>query len=283
MHFSVDTIEVNDDPNEEDTLRSTIRKALGLVVALTAAVTMVDAGTLEFDFEKSTPVGAWQEREQVTEEGSKTTITVMKIKYLGDEERGGDAYSWVETEVSSFKIKKKGRTQRGDTAYVKILLKKSLLHGDVVNSIGNFSGIASEIIMQTGDNPPMRIKDAGAMMGGFAQAAGLQINYEFSKEGSESVTVPAGGFECDRYRGSGTATIDLMIKKMTVESRSTQWISDDVPFGVVKVISDDVINGKTQHSETTLTSFGRSGAVSMVTGEPQDMPEMPSLGKMFGG
>lgn len=264
-------------------MRSRIRKALGLVFALTTAVTMVTAGTLEFDFEKSTPVGAWQEREQVTEQGSKTTITVMKIKYLGDEERGGEAYSWVETEVSSFKVKKNGRKQQGDTAYVKMLLKKSLLQGDVVNSIGNFTEIASEILMQTGDNPPMRIKDAGAMMGGFAQASGLQISYEFSKDGSESVTLPAGNFECDRYRGSGSATIDLMIKKMTVESRSTQWISDEVPFGVVKIISDDVINGKTQHSETALTSFGSSGAVSMITGEPQDMPGMPSLGKMFGG
>jgi hypothetical protein len=84
-------------------------------------------------------VGSWQEREQITKQGGKTTVSVMKVKYLGDEERNGEIYAWVETEVSSFKVKKKGRKQTGDTSYIKMLMKKSLLQGDVVNSIGNFS------------------------------------------------------------------------------------------------------------------------------------------------
>ena len=74
-----------------------------------------------------------------------------------------------------------------------------------------------------------------------------------------------------------------MVKKMTVDSTSTQWISKDVPFGVVMVVSDDVVNGKNQHSETRLLAYGPSGAVSLISGEIQDMPTMPSLGQMFGG
>lgn len=240
------------------------------------------AGTIDFDFSASTPVGSWQEREQVTSQNGKQTVSVMKIKYLGDEERDGETFAWIETEARSFKIKKKGRKEQGDTVYMKALIKKGLLEGDVVNSIGNFNDIAVEIIMQAGDEQPMRIKNAGEMMGGVARATGLQITYELARDGTESTTVPAGTFSCDRYRGSGTATMNLMIKKMRIESTSTQWISSKVPFGVVKIISDDLVNGKPQHSEAILTGFGRSGAVSIVTGEPQDMPAMPSIGSLFG-
>jgi len=254
---------------------------LSLVLLGTGIIGAADA--IDFDFVSSTPVGSWQEREQVTENAGKTTVTVIKTKYLGDEERGGEVYAWVESEITNLKVKKSDRKPMGKPVYVKVLLKKSVLEGDVVNSIGNFSELATEVIMQTGSDQPMRIKNAGQMVGGFAQAMGLQIDYQLSRDGSETATTPAGSFDCARYKGHGTTTIDMMIKKMTVESTTTQWISNEVPFGVVKVVSDDVVNSKPQHSETTLTAFGRSGAVSMITGEPQDAPEVPSLGSLLGG
>ena len=71
-----------------------------------------------------------------------------------------------------------------------------------------------------------------------------------------------------------------MFKTMKMESKATQWFSDEVPFGIVKIVSDDVINGDPQHSETVLTAFGLEGAVSKITGEPQEMPAMRNL---FGG
>jgi len=257
--------------------------SLTILAALLVAAGIAGAAEIDFDFDGSTPVGSWQEREQVTEDGGKTSVSIMKLKYLGDEERNGETYSWLETEAKSFKVKKKGRKQQGDTVYMKALIKKSLLEGDVVNSIGNFNDMAIDIIMQSGDQQPMRIKNAGEMMGGVARATGLQISYELTADGSEEVSVPAGTFSCDRYRGKGSATMDLMIKKMRVDSNAIQWISKDVPFGVVKIVSEDTVNGKPQHSETTLLSFGRSGATSGITGEPEDMPEMPSLGGLFGG
>jgi hypothetical protein len=257
--------------------------ALGLAAVLLLSAGAADAAeAIEFDFLASTPVGSWQEREQVTTDGKKQTVTVMRVKYLGDEDRGGETYSWIENEIASFKIKKGKRKPQGDPMVVKILMKKSLLQGDVVNAIGNFNDLATEVIMQTGDNRPMRIKGVGSAMGGMAQAVGLQIEYSFTKDGSESVTVPAGTFDCTRYRGQGSSTAKVIIKSITVESRSTQWLSEDVPFGVVKVVSDDTVNGKTQHSEATLTSYGTSGATSKITGEPQDV-EMPSLDGIFGG
>jgi hypothetical protein len=257
--------------------------ALGLaaVIALSAPGAVAD-DAIDFDFLASTPVGSWQEREQVVQDGGKETVTVVRVKYLGDEERGGETFAWIETEMSNFKVKKGQRKPQGEPMAVKFLMKKSLLEGDVVNAVGAFSDLAAEIVMQTGDSQPMRIKGAGSMMDAMTQAMGFQMEYDFSRDGSETVTVPAGTFDCDRYLGQGTSTVKVMIKTITVDSRSTQWLSDEVPFGIVKVVSDDTVNGKPQHSESQLLAFGTSGATSVITGEPQDL-EMPSLGGIFGG
>lgn len=256
-------------------LSLTLLAALCLGTGLAAA-----AGPVDFDFAASTPVGSWQERETVSTVDGKEAVSVFRVKYLGDEERNGQTYAWVETEIRGFKVKKGERKPLGDPTYVKMLLKKSLLEGDVVNSIGNFSDLATEIIMQTGDAQPMRLGDAGGMLGGMAQAIGLQMTYQLDRDGDETVSTPAGDFGCARYRGRGTATMNLVIKQVKVESTTTHWLSDEVPFGIVKLVSDSLVNGKADHSEATVTAFGRSGATSMIRGEPQ---EMPSLGNMFGG
>ena len=39
----------------------------------------------------------------------------------------------------------------------------------MVNSVGNFRDLATEITMQSGDAQPMRMKNAGEMMGGFGR------------------------------------------------------------------------------------------------------------------
>jgi hypothetical protein len=257
-------------------------RALGLAaIILVAAITHAEQG-IGFNFLDSTPVGSWQEREMITTEGNKQNVTVMRVKYLGDEERGGETFSWIENEITNFKVKKDKRKPQGDPMYVKILIKKSLLEGDVVNAIGNFNDLAVEVIMQTGDGRPMRIKGVDSAMSSMAQAVGFQVEYSFTRDGSESVTVPAGTFDCRRYRGQGSSTAKIFVKKITVESQSTQWLSEEVPFGIVKVVSDDTINGTTQHSEGRLVAYGTSGATSRITGEPQDM-EMPDLGGIFGG
>jgi len=255
--------------------------AIAAVVMSTCGVAGAGTAVIDFDFDSSTPVGSWQEREMVvTNEKGKQSVSVMRVSYLGDEDRNGEKYAWIETQMSNYKVKKKGRKQQGDPIYIKVLMKKSVLKGDIANALGNFNELADEVIMQTGDSQPMRIKGAGSMMGGMAQAIGLKVTYELSKQGSESVTVPAGTFECDRYKGQGSSSAKVVFKTINVESTATQWISGDVPFGVVKVISDDVVDGEPQHSQSELVAFGTSGARSMITGEPQ---EMPDLGGIFGG
>lgn len=261
-----------------------MRKTVLIVFGLCATLSLggsAAADTIDFNFEDSTPVGSWQEREQITtDEDGKQTGSVMRISYLGDEDRGGESYVWVEMEMNNFKIKKKGRKAQGDPIYIKILTKKSAFEGDIANALGNFNEMATDVIMQSGDSQPIRIKGAGSMMGGMMQGMGLQVSYTVTKEGNEKLTVPGGTFDCDRYKGEGSSSVKIMFKTMRTESKATQWISNDVPFGIVKIISDDVINGDPQRSETVLTGFGLEGAVSKITGEPQ---EMPSMGNLFGG
>lgn len=263
-----------------------MRNTFLIVLSLCAVIGLSgtsEAGVIDFNFDESTPVGSWQEREQImTDEKGKQIVTDMKISYLGDEERGGEAFVWVEMEMRNFKVKKNKRKPQGDPVFVKVLMKRTALEGDIANALGNFNEMAEEVIMQTGDSQPMRLKGAGSMMGGMMQGMGLQVSYTTTKDGNESVTVPAGTYDCDRYQGEGSTSVKIMFKKMNMESKSTQWISNEVPFGVVKMVSEDVVNGDPQNSETVLKAFGLSGATSKINGEPQDM-EMPSIGNIFGG
>lgn len=258
--------------------RISIMLSLFLIVGVAAAS---HAGDFTFDFTGSTPVGSWQEREQTTTDAKgKETVTVMRISLVGEEERGGESFVWIEMAMDNYKVKRGKRKSMGEAVAVKYLTKKSVMEGDIANGLGNFNDLAVEVIMQSGDGPPLRIKGAGSMMGNMTQAMGLKATYSMTNEGSDTVTVPAGTFDCTRLTGEGSTSVKVVIKKITVESRSTQWFSEEVPFGLVKIVSDDVVNGKDQHTESVLTAFGTSGATSRITGEPQ---EMPSLGGMFGG
>jgi hypothetical protein len=266
----------------EDVMRVTSKNALVLCGALLVGAGVAAAADgFSFDFVGSTPVGSWQERQlTTTDDKGKETLTVTRVKYLGDETRGGEALAWIETELTNYTIKKDERKQQGEPISMKILMRKSLLEGDIANALGNLNDLATEVIMQVGDSRPMRIKGAGSMMAGVGQAIGLSVDYHLTPDGSESVTVPAGTFSCTRYRGQGSASAKVVVKTVHVESTATQWVSEEVPFGLVKLVSDDVVDGKKQHTEATLTAFGRSGATSKITGEPQDMP---NLGSMLGG
>jgi hypothetical protein len=69
------------------------------------------------------------------------------------------------------------------------------------------------------------------------------------------VTVPAGTFECDHYRGN--------IQGKTID----YWVSSKVsPYGLVKMTSADL----SMELKKTL-----SNETSHITGEPQAMPSFP--------
>ena len=122
--------------------------------------------------------------------------------------------------------------------------------------VTNAGGIEiKRMIMQPPGRPPMEMP-AGMMGMGRAGAApstpSASNPVQGEKVGAESVTVPAGTFECDHYRS-------------TADGKTTDvWASTKVaPYGLVKMTSADatMVLEKVLEHET-----------SQITGEPQKMP-----------
>ena len=233
---------------------------------------------LPFDFEETTPVGSWQIREQTTtDHKGKTTLSVIKSSLVGTEERGGETYYWIETETTNYKMKKGKRSQDGQRSIVKVLMAASALEGDLANALSNLKGLAQEVIIQTGDGEPMKLGGVGFMADAMMKGMGLEIKYDFEPQGTEDVEVPAGSFSCTKVAGTGSAEAKVMFKKMKVESTSTHWIAQNMPFGTVKSVSNDLVNGKENKTESRVIEFGMSGAETQITKQPKEMPNL------FGG
>lgn len=118
----------------------------------------------------------------------------------------------------------------------------------------------TEMVMQMGDRPPMKMSgDMLAMM-----RSRMPNNNQLSAEacgrlvtvGRESITVPAGTFSTTHYRDA--------------QSGTDVWIDKDVPFGMVKVI-----NG----GRTMVLADKGTGGHTAITGTPQEM----GAGMMGGG
>ena len=133
--------------------------------------------------------------------------------------------------------------------------------------------------MQSGDQDPMRIRNAGGALSAMMQMTGTEVNFDFSDLGNESVSVAAGEFDARKVKGSGTTESKIIFKTIKVSSDSTVWMSEKVPFGMVKAEGSSVTNGKTSTNATQLLEFGMSGATSRISKEPKDMPNM---GNIFG-
>ena len=245
----------------------------GLVTALSADTNLL----------KSTPVGSWQLRQVITtDDGGKQTLQEMRTSVVGEETRGKTDYLWIEIAIDSFKMKKgqKGK-QTGEHTVMKILMDKSVLKSNKPEDVfNNLQGLGTEIIMQTGDNDPMKI-EAGSMMSGMMQSMGPEIDYKFKDLGSETVETPKGKFKCKVIEGEGTVEMKIVFKTFRVNGKTKQWSSDDVPFNMVKMESVSEMNGKETKTEAVLLDFGKSGAKSEIHGEPQSV-KMPNLGNLFG-
>jgi len=114
------------------------------------------------------------------------------------------------------------------------------------------------MIMQAPGRPPMEMP-VGMMSGMMRQqqqpAAESKAGGMGEKVGTESVTVPAGTYECDHYR-----------KEIEGGKTADYWISTKVlPYGVVKMTSPDM---------TMVLKKTLSNETSHIKGEPQKM-EMP--------
>jgi len=116
------------------------------------------------------------------------------------------------------------------------------------------------MIIQMAGRPPMEVP-VGMMAAGMGKGRGEPASpskgVQGEKVGSESVTVPAGTFQCEHYRS-------------TVDGKTSDvWVSTKVsPYGLVKMSSPDttMVLEKVLEHET-----------SQIQGEPQKMsiPGMP--------
>ena len=107
------------------------------------------------------------------------------------------------------------------------------------------------MIMQMPGRPPMEMPMGMLGMGQRGQGTGAGDTSPGEKVGSETITVPAGTFECDHYRKQEPrGTVDV-------------WISSKVPpYGMVKMSSAEM---------TAVLEKVLSNETSHIQGEPQKM------------
>lgn len=253
--------------------------SLGFIFALLAP--FAQAQQLDFSILDATQLGSWQIREElVTDHKGRQSINVIKSSLVGEEVRDGEQHLWLEMATQGYKLKKGKRKANGDRVIVKSLVAASALKSDAANIVNNLHGFGKDIIIQNGDAAPMRLTGAGMMAQGMLKAMGTKVNYSYEKLGSESLSVKAGTFDTAKIQGSGSTSMKVLFKTVTVESNSTAWMSDKVPFAMIKGEGTTITNGKKSTHQIELIEFGTSGAKSEITGTPQ---EMPNLKGMFGG
>ena len=137
--------------------------------------------------------------------------------------------------------------------------------------------MGEELIMQNGEDDPMIFRGAGGFMGGMMKGMGTEVHYDFTDLGTETVQLPAGEFEAKKIRGTGNTEVKILFKKIRVESDSTVWMSTAVPFGMVKTEGQSITNGNTSTFSSELLEYGTSGATTLITKPPQEMPDMRSI------
>ena len=249
---------------------------LGLLLAASLLINLLSANTYAagLNFMDASPVGSWQLREDTNiNHKGKQTITRLRTSMVGEEKRNNKQYYWVETEIETFKVSKKGkRKQKGNVVIVKSLLASDLFNRDPANIINNLRGSGIELIVQSGNSNPTIIRESGGFLGGLMKNLGVEIEYAFEQLGSESVSVAAGEFSTQRLQGSGSTEVKSIISKISVQSDMNSWISNKVPFGVVKLEGSSSMNGKPNTFSGELIDYGMSGAVSKITKTPTELP-----------
>lgn len=226
----------------------------------------------------STPVGSWQVREEImTDAKGQQTLLRVKTALLDAVAHQGTPHYWIETAMESYQLKKGQRKAAGQPMVMKVLVDASVMSKEPQNVIGNLQRYGREIILQQGNQDPMRITEGGTFAEFIMKSMGVKVEYDYQPNGVKTVEVPAGKFECTNLKGSGTAEVRAVIQTIRVQSEMEACVSDQVPFGIVYYQSTSTTNGKASTSEGKLTEFGESGAVSQITKTPMDAPQMPKL------
>lgn len=218
--------------------RSALLSAIAVLIAPATALAAQDLGELCRNL-KIPPVGAWSAYKST---GGHLDGETTRMAVIGAEKRGDSTFHWFEVREEN------GKNANGPRVYQMLVggsIAQPSIHGAVVKE------------------PPkaaMRVPDAMIEMfsSRLPQATGSSLEKscrEAKSLGTETVQVPAGSFRAVHFRGN---------------DGSEGWASQQVPFGLVKLI---------QKGGTTMVLTGTgTGAKSSITETPQTMsfPGMPT-------
>lgn len=254
-------------------------RAISAVVgAVLILISQLGSAATADEFLRATPVGSWQAREEITTDAKgKQTVMVVKTSLVESVNYEGAPHYWVESVMESFKIKKGKRKPVGKPMVIKALVDASMMSSKPQNVAGNLQKYGREIIMQQGDQDPMRISEGGAFAQMMMKSMGVKVDYDYQDGGEKTVDVPAGQFKCTNLKGKGNTEVKILVQTLRVQGEVETCVSERVPFGIVYYQSRSTTNGKTSTTEAKLTEFGKSGAVSRITKAPVDAPQMPKL------
>ena len=259
----------------------TVRNAvLALLIALPISVS--SAASVEIDLLAATPVGSWAMSEDLeTDHRGRQTVKVLKYSMLGTEQRDGDTHYWLEVVIDRFALKNGKRKKQGDRFVFKALVGEAALKGDLLSVTLDWRDNSEELIIQTGDGQPIRISGHSGVADVFMESLWAGVTLTFGSAGLDAVTVPAGTFHTEKLLLSSSTEVQAYSTEVTVTN--TTWYTPSVPFGVVKVEGRTIINGDVSTNTTRLLDYGISGAHSLITSPPQELPPMPTLPAPFGG
>jgi len=217
-------------------------KKLGIVVALLASLA----------------AGAWAQRGG----GRGPQAPQMPMTWFKAVEGSGAQYNATimgKTSSFTFVVLGKENVEGKDGYWIEIRSEGGPMPGEMVMKaltvVDQGKGEVKRMIMQMAGGAPMEMPAAMLAMGRQQQPQ-ADTGGPGEKVGTESVTVPAGTFDCDHYQKK-----DMQGK--TVDS----WVSTKVvPYGLVKMTTADM----TLELNKTL-----SNETSHIKGEPAAMPSFP--------
>jgi len=173
-------------------------------------------------------IGSGSAYEVTTTDGNKKE---MEITVVGKEDVSGKQGYWIEFGMNE--------PQAGGQVY-----------GKTLTVIDGNNASVTRMIVQTPQMGPMEMPMQAAP--NMQKPTPADVRNSAEKVGTESVTTPAGTFNCDHYKAKDGAW--------------DAWISTQViPWGVVKSTSKD--------GNMTLTRV-ITGATDHITGTPQSMEQM---------
>ena len=245
------------------------------LLLLTLTTLLLPQFAWSFDMSKTLDVGSWQEREEITynAKGKKTNIATIWVGIVDKEDIAGVPHVWMEMRTQTYRENRKGeRKPKGEQAIMKTSIETSALT-DFDDPFNNMRKFAKDTIIKNGNAKPMRMRAGGVMADMILKAFGASVDFTLEPSGkTESINTPAGDFHADQYLGTGSVEMQVLIRRVRVDSEIDMWLSEDVPMGVVKQHITNTQGKKVTRIETQLLAHGTDATSLIDNAEAQDMP-----------